>query len=152
MANAKFDSEAYIEAEDLAEEAQAAAKKISDTAYEAEAAHLLATIRLVIAVDDAKDKEEADTVSATEAARDALFLFRKVGDRKGEAGAMLKLAEVRYQSKAYDMAKMAAEEAQSMYKELGNVSREARAVLLIAHVMHADQLLDGARRSAQKAF
>lgn len=152
MARAKLDAEAYIEAEDLAEEAQQTAKSISDLNQEAASALLLATIRLNIAVEDAKDKPEADTVTATEAARDALFLFRKLGDRLGEAAAMRKLAQVRYQSGARDMAKMAAEEAQTMFRELGDPQGEAESVLLIAHVMHTDDHLDSAKRFATKAF
>jgi tetratricopeptide (TPR) repeat protein len=152
VANAKLENEAYVEAEDWAEDAQAASKKSGDLAHEAESAQVLATVRLAIAVEDAKDKDEADTASATEASRDALLLFRKLGDRRGEAAAMHKLAQVRYQSGAGDMAKMAAEEAQNIYREIHDTSGEAAAVLLIAHVQHKDQQLDGARQSAQKAF
>jgi len=152
MANAKLRAEEYVEAEDLVEEALATCKEIGDLAQEAESTQVLATVRLAIAVEDAKDKDEADTMSATEASRDALALFRKLGNKRGEAVATHKLAQVRYYSGASDMAKLAAEEAQEMFKELGDVSGEAGAVLLIAHVMHKDEQFEGARRAASKAL
>jgi len=152
MANARLRSEDYVEAEDLAEDAERASKRINNMSQEADCAAVLAAVRLAIAVADSKEKDEADTASATASARDALVLYRKLGNRRGEAAAMYKLAQVRYQSGAGDMAKMAAEEAQGMYRELQDVSGEAGAVLLIAHVLHNDQQFDAAKRSATKAF
>lgn len=151
MAHAKLRQEAYIEAEDLAEEAQKASQETGDLANEAESCQILATVRLAIAVEDAKEQDEPDCSSATEASREALVLFRKLGNRSREAAAMHKLAQVRYHARAYDMAKMAAEEAQAMFREWGDVSGEAGAVLLIAHVMHQESQLDNARRTATKA-
>lgn len=152
LAEARLRAEEYVEAEDWAEDAQAQCKKIGDVNSEAEAAQVLATVRLNIAIADSKGDDEPDMASATEASRDALHLFRKIGNRKGEASAMYKLAQVRYNSGAGDMAKMAAEEAQAMFRELGDAHGEAGAVLLIAHVMHKEQALDGAKRNATKAF
>lgn len=151
-ASAKLQAESYVEAEDWAEEAQAEAKKNNDLYNEADAAQVLATVRLAIAVEEAKGNDEAETAAATEAARDALQLYRRVGNRRGEARAMQKLAEVRYQSGAGDMAKTAAEDATAMFRELGDTNGEAGAVLLTAHVMHKEGQLDGAKRSATKAF
>jgi tetratricopeptide (TPR) repeat protein len=152
IARAKHRADALVEAEDWAEMAQTLCKKIGDLSAEAEAAQTLATVRLNIAVEDAKEKDEPDMASATQASRDALHLFRKVGNRKGEAAAMQKLAQVRYHSGAGDMAKMAAEEAQAMFRELGDSQGEATAILLIAHVMHKEGAYDGAKRNATKAF
>merc|ERR1712070_340532 len=83
MAKAKLRQEAYIEAEDLAEDAQKLAKGCGSVVREAEAAQILATIRLAIAVAEADEQGEADTASATSAARDALMLYRKIGNRQG---------------------------------------------------------------------
>lgn len=153
IANAKIADDKLVEAEDLAEEALQTAKNISDTALEAESCKVLATARLAIATESAKDEEvEVDTTAATEAARDALVLYRKLGDRKGEATMMYKLGQVRYQSKAGDMARMAAEEAQSMFRDLGDMQGEAGAMLLIAYAMHSDEMLEAARRAATKAM
>jgi len=126
MAQVAFQDQQYVEAEDLAEDAEKVAKQAKILALEARAAQLLSTIRLTIAVEDAKAKDaDPDTMLATESVRNALFLYRKLGDRHGEALAMGKLAQVRYESRALDMAKMAAEEAQAMFRELGDSQQEA---------------------------
>jgi len=151
MARAKLKKEAYVEAEDCAEDAQKLCKDTGDLAHEAKAAQLLATIRLAIAVAEAEGQDDADTSSATAAARDALMLFRKLGDRHGEASAMHKLAQVRYHSGATDMAKMAADEAQAMFMRLGDQLGEAGAVLTVAHVLHSESQFDSAKRNAIRA-
>lgn len=151
MAKAKLKKEAYVEAEDLAEDVQKLCKDTGDLAHEAKAAQLLATIRLAIAVAEAEGQDDADTSSATSAARDALMLFRKLGDRHGEASAMHKLAQVRYHSGATDMAKMAADEAQAMFMRLGDQLGEAGAVLTVAHVLHSEAQFDSAKRNAIRA-
>merc|ERR1711967_201322 len=105
-----------------------------------------------IATADAKEGDEPDMTKATEASRDALHLYRKVSDRRGEAAALLKLAQVRYHSGAVDLAKMAAEDAQTMFRELQDIQNEASAILLAAYAMHKENSLEAAKRNATKAF
>lgn len=153
VANAKIRDDKLVEAEDLAEEALQSAKGLPDTFLEAESCKVLATTRLAIATESANDEEaDVDTNPATEAARDALVLYKKLGDRNGEATMLYKLGQVRYQAGAGDMAKMAAEEAQTMFRELGDSTGEAGCLLLIAHAMHSDDMLEAARRAANKAL
>merc|ERR1712070_174454 len=103
------------------------------------------------AVAEADEQGEADTASATSAARDALMLYRKIGNRQGEAAAKHKLAQVRYHAGATDMARMVADEAQEMFSKLGDQTGEAGAVLTIAHILHAEAQLDSAKRHGIKA-
>jgi tetratricopeptide (TPR) repeat protein len=153
MSEYKLQSDEYISAEDLAEEALKAAQDISDDAQEAEAWQVLSTVRLALAVAESQEtKEEIDTTSATEASRSALAAFRDLGNRQGEAKAMYKLAQVRYYAEAYDTARMGAEEAQVIFREVGEVIGEADAVLLVAFVLRSEEQYEAALHQAKKAM
>jgi len=152
LAEHKLKSDDLIVAEDLAEEALKGCAAVGDEVAEAEAYQVLASVRLALALAEAKESgDDPDAGSATEAARYALAACRKLGDKAGQAKASYKLSLIRYECGALDTAKMGTEEAQALFRELGDANGEADAMLLAARVLQAEQQFDAAKRQAGKA-
>mmetsp|Transcript_130853 Transcript_130853/g.226608 ORF Transcript_130853/g.226608 Transcript_130853/m.226608 type:complete len:509 (-) Transcript_130853:175-1701(-) len=156
VAKARLRDEEYSAAEEVAEDALVTCKKYDYEAKEADVLTLLSSIRLAMTIADQSEEdvagEDIDTESATEAAMDALVIYRNLKNRNGQAQALMKLAQVRYFSAAVDMARMAADDAQMIFRDTGDKSGEGAAVMMIAQVYLAEEAFEQAKRTANKAL
>lgn len=155
VAKARLRDEEYSSAEEVAEDALVTCKKYNYEAKEADVLTLLSSIRLATVIADQSEDvqgEDIDTESATEAAMDALVIYRNLKNRNGQAQALMKLAQVRYFSAAVDMARMAADDAQMIFRDTGDKSGEGAAVMMIAQVYLAEDAFEQAKRTANKAM
>mmetsp|Transcript_30909 Transcript_30909/g.91873 ORF Transcript_30909/g.91873 Transcript_30909/m.91873 type:complete len:499 (-) Transcript_30909:113-1609(-) len=89
-------------------------------------------------------QREVETESAMEAAKEIVTLQRAMGDRKGEAKALDKVAEIHLMREEAEQSKAVAREERSLYQEIRDVRGEAAALQTIinANLQDADDFDD----------